>query len=145
MPKRSLKEKKPSNKTSSWLPRGLLFLLEKECFKAASGEVLCFLALVCHDGLDDLIDQSHYPQTKTMSWLASILSFLALKLSHIRRYRADDFWCVDRGLGLFAGLRHLPKATWFSFYSHRVTSQMNRDFLQKMRRLWGTALAIRSI
>jgi hypothetical protein len=43
---------------------------------------------------------------------------------------------MDRGLGLFAGLNVLPKAAWFTSYSHRVTGEMNRKFLEQLHRLW---------
>ena len=76
-------------------------------------------------GIDKIICNSSYPQSKTLPRLQSILSFLALKLSSFRRYGSDDMWCMDRGTGLFAGLNVLPKTTWFSSYSHRVTKNMN--------------------
>ena len=43
---------------------------------------------------------------------------------------------MDRGLGLFAGLNVLPKAAWFSSYSHRVTRKMNLSFLRSLHKLW---------
>lgn len=97
---------------------------------------LCLLPYVQKYGLDRLIEKSSYPQTQTIGRLSSILSFLALKLSNVRRYTADDVWCMDRGLGLFAGLNVLPKAAWFSSYSHRVTRKMNLDFLKKLHARW---------
>jgi hypothetical protein len=60
--------------------------------------------LVGQPGIYRLIEQSDYPGTNAISKLASILCFIALKLSDVRRYSADDIWCMDRGLGLFAGL-----------------------------------------
>ena len=98
--------------------------------------ILCLLPYLQRYGIDRLIDMSAYPQTTTLPRLASILSFVALKLSNVRRYTADDLWCMDRGLGLFAGLNVLPKAAWFSSYSHRVTRAMNRTFLQGLHNLW---------
>jgi hypothetical protein len=59
-----------------------------------------------------------------------------LKLSDIERYIMDDAWCMDRGMGLFAGLNVLPKTAWFSSYSSRVTRQMNLDFLRSLCLLW---------
>jgi hypothetical protein len=43
---------------------------------------------------------------------------------------------MDRGEGLFAGLNVLPKAAWFTSYSHRVTSDMNLSFLKQLHKLW---------
>ena len=101
--------------------------------------LLCLLPYIQHYGLHRLIETSEYPQTQTLDRLSSILSFVALKLSNVRRYTADDLWCMDRGLGLFAGLNVLPKAAWFSSYSHRVTRKMNQDFLKSLHRLWKTS------
>jgi transposase len=92
--------------------------------------ILCLLPYIQRYGIDRLILQSGYPETSAISKLSSILCFIALKLSDIRRYSADDIWCMDRGLGLFAGLNVLPKTGWYTSYSHRVTRSMNRDFLQ---------------
>ena len=51
-----------------------------------------------------------------ISRVLSMLLFIALKLSSIKRYSADDAWCMDRGMGLFEGLNVLSKAAWFSSY-----------------------------
>ncbi len=87
-------------------------------------------------GIDQVILDSDYPETQTLNRLSSILSFVALKLSRIRRYGADDLWCMDRGLGLFAGLNVLPKTAWFSAYSYRVNRSMNQSFLKALHRVW---------
>ena len=87
-------------------------------------------------GIAQVIVDSHYPQTQDLNRLSSILSFLALKLSSIRRYGADDLWCMDRGLGLFAGLNVLPLSAWFSAYSYPVNRSMNQSFLKALHRVW---------
>ena len=89
-----------------------------------------------HYGLIRLMQLSDYPETQSMSRLSSLLSFVVLKLSNVRRYSHDDLWCMDRGLGLFAGLTVLPKSSWFSSYAHRVSRQMNHRFLQQMTTIW---------
>ncbi|MFQ6674559.1 MAG: transposase, partial [Fidelibacterota bacterium] len=89
--------------------------------------------------LDRLIENSRYPETKATDPLSSILSFLALKFFHVGRYTADDVWCMDRGLGLFAGRNVLPKAGWFRSYSHRVTRQMNMALLKGLHKTWQDA------
>jgi hypothetical protein len=64
------------------------------------------------------------------------MSFVALKLSNIRRYSEDDAWCMDRGLGLFARLNVLPKTAWYTSYSSRVTREMNRSFLKNLHQVY---------
>jgi len=109
---------------------------DHEDFKSGSAGLLCFLPYIHSSGIDKLIEKSDYPETNSINRLGSILSFVALKLSNARRYSADNVWCMDRGLGLFAGLNVLPKTAWFTSYSHRVTSEMNRNFLSQLHKLW---------
>lgn len=108
-----------------------------ETFSTRQGMgLLCLLPYIDAYGLHPLIEQSDYPHTQTLTRLCSILSFVALKLSNVRRYSHDDLWCMERGLGLFAGLNVLPKAAWFSSYSHRVTRSMNLAFLKSLHHCW---------
>ena len=112
----------------------LSFVPEK--FKSTSAGILSLLPYIKKYGISDAILQSDYPQTKSIDRLNSILSFVALKASNIRRYSSDDRWCMDRGLGLFAGLNVLPKAAWYTSYSHRVTTDMNINFLKSLQKIW---------
>jgi len=117
-------------------PKSIALNFGCENFKSTSAGLLCFLPYINKYGIDKLIEESSYPQTESINRLSSILSFLALKLSNVRRYTADNLWCMDRGMGLFAGLNVLPKAAWFTSYSDRVTSEMNHEFLALLHRLW---------
>ncbi len=112
----------------------LSFVPEK--FKSTSAGILCLLPYLKQFGIYDAIVKSQYPGTKVIDKTNSILSFIALKASNIRRYSSDDRWCMDRGLGLFAGLNVLPKAAWFTSYSDRVTTEMNLEFLKSLHKIW---------
>lgn len=107
-----------------------------EEFKSTSAGILCLLPFIKKHGIDVTIERSLFPWTNSISKLSSILSFVALKASCIRRYSADNLWCMDRGMGLFAGLNVLPKAAWYTSYSHRVTTKMNREFLKALHQRW---------
>lgn len=113
----------------------LSFVPEK--FKSTSAGILCLLPYLKQYGIFEAISESQYPGTKVINKTSSILSFIALKASNIRRYSSDDKWCMDRGLGLFAGLNVLPKAAWFTSYSDRVTTEMNLQFLKSLHKIWG--------
>lgn len=113
-----------------------LLYISEEFSTLNSLGILCLLPYIRRYGLDEAIEKSQYPETSSINKLASILSFLALKLANIRRYSADDLWCMDRGLGLFAGLNVLPKSAWFSSYSSRITREMNLSFLRSMQSIW---------
>lgn len=98
--------------------------------------VLCLLPYICSYGIDKVIQQTGFPGTQVIPPLNAILAFVALKASNVRRYTADDIWCMDRSLGLFAGLNVLPKAAWFTSYSHRITRTMNLKLLQGLNKVW---------
>ncbi|MEA1898337.1 MAG: transposase [Bacteroidota bacterium] len=117
-------------------PVATLLKMDEEVFNTSNIGILCFLPYIARLGIDKIINKSLFPETTTIPKINSILSFLALKLSNIKRYTGDDLWCMDRGCGLFAGLNVLPKAAWFSSYSHRVTREMNISFLKDLHKLW---------
>jgi len=107
-----------------------------ESFSTQLAGLLCVLPYIVHYGIHSAILESSYPQTSDISRLSSILSFVALKLSNVKRYSADDAWCMDRGMGLFAGLNVLPKAAWFSSYSSAITRETNVAFLKSLQTIW---------
>ena len=103
--------------------------------QSAAG-ILCLLPLLRHFGIDRAIDSAGYPGSATLPPLQSVLAFLALKCSSIRRHAADDLRCRDRGPGLFAGLNVLPRTAWLSSNSDRVTRPMNQRLLGALARIW---------
>jgi hypothetical protein len=105
-------------------PISAKLVFENEKFHSRSTGIFTFLPYIRKFGIDQVISNSLYPSTKAISKSSSILSFIALKLSNIKRYSDDDLWFMDRGLGLFAGLNVLPKSAWLSSYSSRVTKQI---------------------
>ena len=117
-------------------PKSVLLKKTKDDFSSSNLGVFCFIPYIVNLGIDRLILKSKYPETKEIPKINSILSFLALKLSNISRYTKDNIWCMDRGMGLFAGLNVLPKTSWFSSYSHRVTKEMNLFFLKGLNKIW---------
>jgi hypothetical protein len=110
--------------------------LAEEHFSSKAVGVLCFLPLIKAYGIDKAIEKSPYPKTTQIEKLNSILAFIALKLSNVQRYGQDDGWCMDRGLGMFAGLNVLPKATWYSAYSDAVLRKDNVEFLKSMNQIF---------
>ena len=109
---------------------------ELEQFSSKGVAVLCFLPFIKSYGIDKAIEESSYPGTSHIHKLNSILAFLALKLSNVKRYGQDDGWCMDRGLGMFAGLNVLPKTTWYSAYSDAVERKDNVAFLKSLNRIF---------
>ncbi|MCD4670776.1 MAG: transposase [Actinomycetia bacterium] len=110
--------------------------ISPETFSTNLGGVFCFLPYLQKYNILKIISKSSYPSTKTIKNTSAILAFIALKLSNMRRYSADDLWCMDRGLGLFAGMNVLPKTAWFSSYSSPITREMNISFLKELHKIW---------
>ena len=136
LPRRSRLVKKQLEEIKITPAKSVSLDLSKETFTSSSAGILSLLPYIKKYGIDTLIENSDYPQSKQIGKMNSILSFIALKASDIRRYTSDNMWCMDRGLGLFAGLNVLPKAAWFSSYSHRVTGGMNLSFLKSLHNKW---------
>lgn len=109
---------------------------EREAFETNSAGIFIFLPYIKQYKIDQAIKDSNYPETAAINRLSSILSFVLLKLSNIRRYSTDDLWCMDRGLGLAASLNVLPKNAWLSSYSSRITREMNHSFLKRLHKIW---------
>ncbi len=131
---KSAKQKLELPKIQADKSYALTFKPEK--FKGTTAGMLCLLPYIKQYGIADAILQSDYPKTKSIDKLSSILSFVALKSSNVRRYSSDDSWCMERGPGLFAGLNVLPKASWYTSYSDRVTPDMNIKFLKSLQKIW---------
>jgi len=139
LPRRDKQERLDSNASAVQklpAPVATRLRLQPESFNTHLAGLLSMIPTILNYGIDKAIRKSPYPQTKDLSRLNSILSFVALKLSNIKRYSADDMWCMDRGMGLFAGLNVLPKAAWFSSYSSGVTRDMNVKFLRSLQEIW---------
>lgn len=110
--------------------------VETERFSSKGVGVLCFLPFIKAYGIEKAIENSAYSGTGQIGKLNSILAFLALKLSSVQRYGQDDGWCMDRGLGMFAGLNVLPKTSWYSAYSATIERKDNIAFLKSLNKIF---------
>jgi len=137
LPRRNLSTREKASSTFKLeAPKSVMLDYTPEIFSAQNAlGILCLLPYIQNYGIDKLIQDSDYPETNSINRLSSIMSFVALKLSNVRRYTADDAWCMDRALGLFAGLNVLPKTAWYTSYSSRVIRKMNRSFLKNLHKI----------
>ena len=136
LPRRTKLVKQQLDKVQIQAEKSIPLSFDNESFKSSNAGILMFLAFIKHFEIDKVIARSDYPGTSGINKTSSILCFLALKLANRRRYSSDDTWCMDRGMGLFAGLNVLPKTAWYTSYSDRVTTEMNRAFLKQLHQLW---------
>jgi hypothetical protein len=105
-------------------------------FSSAMAGALIFWPIIKNYGIDTVIQNSIYPDLEQIDKQSAILSFLALKLTDVEHYIRDDLWCMDRGLGLFAGLNVLPNAACLNSYSSNITQEMNINFLKELNQVW---------
>ena len=142
LPKRSKEERRELLASSGYVGvmeapvSGEYPFVDEEQFTSSGVGVLCFLPFIKAYGIDAAIEASSYPGTKQIGKLNSILAFLALKLSNVQRYGQDDGWCMDRGLGMFAGLNVLPKTSWYSSYSDAIKRSDNVAFLKSLVKIF---------
>ena len=142
LPKRSKQQRQELMETSGYAtvlqaPVSEVHSFSKnEQFSSKSVGVLSFLPFIKAYGIDKAIEGSTYPGTGKIGKLNSILAFLALKLSNVQRYGQDDGWCMDRGLGMFAGLNVLPKTTWYNTYSAAIERKDNVSFLKSLNEIF---------
>jgi hypothetical protein len=143
MPKRDRATKEETYRNSGYaslieapISKALDFGIREFSVPTKGAGLMCFLPIIKKYGIDAAIEASMYPGSSMIGKLNAILSFLALKLSDFERYGQDDAWCMDRGLGMFAGLNVLPKTTWFSVYADKVTRDMNVAFLKGCNKIW---------
>jgi transposase len=108
----------------------------EEQFASKGVGILCFLPFIKTFGIDKAIEGSSYPGTNQIGRLNSVLAFLALKLTNVQRYSQDDSWCMDRGLGMFAGLNVLPKTSWYSSYSNAIKRKDNIAFMKSLNKIY---------
>ena len=142
LPKRSGEQRKELMERSGYVnvvqaPVSIMHpFTAEEKFSSKGVGVLCFLPFIKAYNIDKAIEKSLYPNTNQIGRLNSVLAFLALKLSNVQRYGQDDGWCMDRGLGMFAGLNVLPKTTWYSAYSDAIERKDNIAFLKSINRIF---------
>ncbi len=118
-------------------PKAIGLVHQAEEFSTGrSGGVLAFMPLIEDLGIISAIEKAGFPQTKDISAVSYVLSFLVLKLIGNKRLSHDESWSLDRVLGLFAGLNVLPKQSSLASYSYRVSRECNRKFLVELNHIF---------
>jgi len=138
LPRRSEQSKKQLELPPMKAPVAEKLEWSPEKFFSSHTGLFAFLPVIVRYGIHRMIERSSYPFTGSIGRTSSILCFLALKLSNVKRYSHDDLWCMDRGMGLFAGLNVLPKTSWYSSYSSRVDAATNLSFLKDLHKVWSS-------
>ena len=101
--------------------------LEIEC---TIGEIFLFAPLVEHCKLPSIIKKAKLPSSPQIPAFSYVMAMLALKLVGKERLSQINDFNFDKGLGLFAGLNVLPKATAISTYSYRLEQKTIINFMK---------------
>ena len=94
--------------------------------------VFFFIPYIIESGIIDIIKKCNLPESSVIGSTQACLSMLLLKLIGKERLSHIQNYDMEPGLGLFAGLNILPKATYMSTYSCRTTEEMLLSFQKKI-------------
>jgi hypothetical protein len=94
--------------------------------------VFFFIPYIIESGIMEIVRNCKLPQSSVIGAEQAALSMLLLKLIGNERLSNMDSFDKEPGLGVFAGLNVLPKATYMCTYSCRTSEDMLLDFQQKL-------------
>ena len=94
--------------------------LSERSFHTKFGGLFLFLPMLAQAPFDAIIEKAGFPGSKMIPAAHAVRSILALKLFGSARHTHVMSDVFDEGLGLFAGLNVIPKASFLSQYSCRV-------------------------
>lgn len=90
--------------------------------------VFFFLPYIIESGMVDILSQCDLPESSAINSTQACLSMLLLKLIGSERLSHINAFDHEPGLGVFAGLNVLPKATYMATYSCRTSDKMLLNF-----------------
>ena len=105
------------------------FSLESRKFFTRCGGLFLFLPDLAALQIDALAEAARLPGSKMIPPVHALRSALALKLHSIERKSHIMALVADEGLALFAGLNAIPKRSYLSEYSCRITPRQTQRLL----------------
>ncbi len=97
------------------------FSLARRSFETSCGGLFLFLPDLVRLDLDAMARKARLPGSAMIPSPHAVRSALALKLWSLERTSHVMALVADEGLALFAGLNAIPKKSYFSEYSSRIT------------------------
>lgn len=94
--------------------------------------VFFFLPYIIESGIIDILKQCNLPESSAIDSTRACLSMLLLKLIGNERLTHINAFDHEPGLGIFAGLNVLPKATYMATYSCRTSDKILLDFQKQV-------------
>lgn len=95
--------------------------LEPFYFDCPVAGVFFFIPYIIESSILDIVKNCHLPKSSVIGATQACLSMLLLKLIGEKRLSHIGAYDQEPGLGLFAGLNILPKATYMNTYSCRTS------------------------
>jgi hypothetical protein len=105
------------------------FSLHRRSFTTSCGGLFLFVPDLVRLNLDRIPQSAHLPGSKMIPAEHALRSCLALKLWSIQRHSHIMALVADEGLALFAGLNAIPKKSYLSEYSSRVSHSKTTQML----------------
>jgi hypothetical protein len=105
------------------------FALESRRFFTRCGGLFLFLPDLAALRVDTLAEAARLPGSQMIPAAHALRSALALKLHSIERKSHIMALVADEGLALFAGLNAIPKRSYLSEYSCRITPRQTQRLL----------------
>lgn len=110
------------------------FSLAPRRFSTACGGLFLFVPYLVRLGIPDIAPGIHLPGSKMIPAQQALLASLALKLWSVERKSHVMPLVADDGLALFAGLNCIPKKSFLSEYSSRVSHHQTTNILADFHR-----------
>jgi len=109
--------------------------LSKRSFNTKFGGLFLFLPMLAQVPFEQLAKEAQLPGSKMIPAPHALRAILALKLFGNARHTHVMSDVFDEGLGLFAGLNVIPKASYLSQYSCRVAPESHPVLLTQWFRI----------
>jgi len=111
------------------------FSLEPRSFSTRCGGLFLFVPDLVRLNTDKLATAAHLPGSKMIPAEHALRASLALKLWSIERKSHIMALAADEGLALFSGLNAIPKKSYLSEYSSRITPARTTRLLAEWHEL----------
>ena len=111
------------------------FSLEPRSFSTRCGGLFLFVPDLVRLNTDKLATAAHLPGSKMIPAEHALRASLALKLRSIERKSHIMALAADEGLALFSGLNAIPKKSYLSEYSSRITPARTTRLLAEWHEL----------
>jgi hypothetical protein len=105
--------------------------LSPQSFRTKFGGLFLFLPMLASIPLDRILRESGFPGSEMIPAGAALRSLLALKLFGTARHGHVMSVVLDQGLALFAGLNVIPKRSFLTEYSCRITPTCYPELMRR--------------